>query len=104
MALTLTPIAPSQGRMPRHEIGDIPADVAEAVEDAYAYCTANPGARLEAKVAGDKDGADAWLKMARDYAYQRPKGRIVIAGNSTKNGLVRFSATTVAPAETPAAS
>jgi hypothetical protein len=86
MALTLTPIAASgKSRTPADQID---ADTAVAVEEAYEWCQANAG-RLQADLR-TREAAEEFLHDARSYAYQRPAGRLTVAGNPTAKGLVRF--------------
>jgi hypothetical protein len=86
MALTLTPIGTSgKTRTPADEIDP---DTILAVEEAYAWCQANPG-RLEVDLK-TREAAETFLHEARSYAYQRPEGRVVVAGNPTAAGLARF--------------
>lgn len=82
----MTPIkAGGKSRVP---LDEIPEDVSQAVEDAYAYCIGSDE-RLEAKF-DSQDEAETFLHQARSYAYQRPAGRLVVAGNSTQKGMARF--------------
>jgi len=95
-ALNLTVL--EGGGRSRTPLEDIPADLIETVEEAYANTleSGDPvGPRYETPSLGSKDDAEVWLSMARSYAWHRgqgedAKGRIVVAGNSTKNGNVRF--------------
>ena len=85
MPITMVPTTSGRPRVP---LADIPEDVAQAVEDAWTFCEANPE-RLEAQFA-DQDAAEVFLHQARSYAYQRPAGRLVVAGNTTQKGAARF--------------
>ena len=91
MALTLKPIGVSgKSRVP---LENVDADIATAVEEAYAWCQANPG-RLETEALTDRDAAEGFLKQARSYAYQRPEGRVIVTGNPASadggKAVVRF--------------
>lgn len=88
MAITLTAI-PGGAATSRKPLDDIDPDIIAAVEDAYLYNADSPAERLEAAFASE-DEANAFLADARAYAYQRPKGRVIVSGNATKKGLARF--------------
>ena len=82
----------------RTKLEDIDPDIVEAVEEAYKHCLEVPDERIEAAF-GNQDAADDFLTEARAYAYQRPEGRVVVVGNTTKKGAARFRVETyVAPA------
>lgn len=89
MPIDLTPV--SGGKKERKPLEDISPDVIQAVDEAYEWGKENPQ-RLEANF-GDQAIADDFLADARSYAYQRPDGRLVIAGNTTKKGAARFRVT-----------
>lgn len=106
MPITLTPLTGS-GRT-RTPLEDIPADTAQAVEEAFEYCQANPNMRLQTEPYDTKEAAEQFLKDARSYAYHRKdgKGRLVVTGNpatatveNVKKYVVRF---TVEPYVEPA--
>lgn len=86
MPLTLTPISGS-GRV-RKDLGDIDPDTIQAIEDAFEYCQANPGARLQTPAFATKDDAEGFLSDARAYAYHRGEtlgeGRLTVSGNPAK--------------------
>lgn len=81
MPIVLTPLAGS-GRT-RTPADEIPEDTAQAVEEAFEYCQANPNMRLETEPYDTKESAEQFLKDARSYAYHRKdsKGRLVVTGN-----------------------
>ena len=103
-ALNLTPI--ENTRRERTPLEQIPADVKDTLEEVL---TEAPGVRLQAgpmafeddeivvvegdDAEGTKDAAEAWLTHARSYAQLRPAGKFVFAGNPTKAGYIRFTAT-----------
>jgi hypothetical protein len=81
----------------RTKLEDIEPDVIEAVEEAYKHCLEVPDERIEAEF-DSQDAAEDFLTEARAYAYQRPEGRVVVVGNTTKKGAARFRVETyVAP-------
>jgi hypothetical protein len=86
MPLTLTPITGS-GRV-RKNLEEIDPDTIQAIEDAFEYCTANPGHRLQTPAFATKDDADGFLSDARAYAYHRgetlQEGRLTVSGNPAK--------------------
>lgn len=83
--LNLTPI-PASKRGSRTPLADIDTSVGETVEEAFTYCQASPD-RLQSDPFTSKDAAEEWLTEARAYAYQRPAGRLVVAGNSSQARL-----------------
>ena len=103
-ALNLTPV--ESNRRERTPLAQIPQDVKDTLEEVL---TEAPGLRLQAGpmafedgeivvlteegAEGSKDAAEAWLTHARSYAQLRPAGKFVFAGNPTKAGYVRFTAT-----------
>lgn len=87
MPYNFTPIAPSGRSREKTPIDQIDNDVKQAVDEALEWCAANEG-RLEGEM-GNQDAANQFLQDARDYAYQR-KPRVVVTGNSTKKGHVRW--------------
>jgi hypothetical protein len=89
MAIALEAIEGGTGRTARIPLADIDPDVIDAVESAFGHNAENPADRLQARF-GTAEEADAFLKEARDYAYQREAGRLVVSGNSTAKGLARF--------------
>lgn len=89
MPIEITAIPGGTGRQPRIPLEEIDPEVAQAVEDAFTYNAENPSERLQAAF-GDSKAADEFLKEARDYAYQREAGRVVVEGNSTSKGYARF--------------
>jgi len=97
MPITLTPIASGKSRTPADEI---PEDTAQAIEEAFDYCSSNPSMRLQTEPYDTKDEAEKFLKDARSYAYHRKdgKGRLVVTGNPAtvkvgdiKKFVARFS-------------
>jgi hypothetical protein len=66
----------------RKALEDIDDDTKQAVEDAYLYCLEFPAQRVEAEFENE-EAAEAFLKDARAYAYQR-EGRLVVEGNATR--------------------
>jgi hypothetical protein len=84
--LDLTPIGTSGKRTP---LADLDTTLIETVEEAYAYCAANPGERLQTPWFPTRDAADAWLSDARAYAYHREAGRLVVSGNTAKHPVDR---------------
>lgn len=96
--MDLTPIAKSgRGRGSRKALADIPAEVAETVEEAFTYFqTEGALDRLQTPEFPSKDEAEGFLSDARAYAFHRPAGRLVVEGNQaagkTKGTAVaRFS-------------
>ena len=89
MPIDLTPV--SGGKNARIPLEDISSEVIQAVDEAYEWGKENPQ-RLEANFT-TQDVADAFLHEARSYAYQRPDGRLVVSGNTTKKGAARFRVT-----------
>jgi hypothetical protein len=87
--LDLTPI--EGGRHSRTPIEQIDPVIGETVEEAYAFCKANAGSRVTTPSLGSKEAAEFWLSDARAYAYQREAGRLVVTGNTDKEGRARFS-------------
>lgn len=93
-ALELTKLAES-GRRSRTPLDEISDDLIQTVEEAYADSDGNANSRYETPSLGSKTDAEEWLHNARSYGWHRgqgdnAKGRIVIAGNSTRDGKVRF--------------
>jgi hypothetical protein len=82
--MDFTPIDASGRGGGRKPLADIPADTAEAVEEAYMFCTAAPDKRLQTAPFANREEAEDWLRDARAYAYQRPAGRLVVAGNPAR--------------------
>lgn len=86
--LNLTPIAPTGRAGGRKAMEDIPAAVAETVEEAAEFFAdpVNAGARLETEQFPTRDEAETFLSDARAYAYHRKdtKGRLTISGNTAK--------------------
>jgi hypothetical protein len=92
MALNLTPIKAGKGQ--RTPLEEIDAELAETIEEAYAFCQTDPQ-RLQTPEFASKEDAEDWLSEARAYAYQREAGRVIVAGNpatGTTKGtyVVRF--------------
>jgi hypothetical protein len=95
-ALNLTEV--TGGGRSRTPLEDINPDLIETIEEAFANSMADGAPeshRYETPKIGTKDEAEDWLSDARAYAWHRgqgdnAKGRIVVAGNTTKNGVVRF--------------
>ena len=85
MPITMVPTMSGRSRVP---LADIPEDVSQAVEEALAFCLDDPR-RLETQF-DSQDAAEDFLHQARSYAYQRPAGRLVVAGNTTQKGTARF--------------
>lgn len=85
--LNLTPIEKSgRGRGSRKALADIPAEIAETIEEAYGYFqTENAMDRLQTPDFDTKEAADDFLRDARAYAYHREAGRLVVTGNSAKS-------------------
>ena len=106
MPLNLHPIeGGTKGRIP---LSEIDPDVAEAVEEAFAYCNEHPGMKLQTDPFQSKDDAESFLKHARSYAYQRNAGRLTVTGNPAKGDqdgtfVARFSVTAYVAAESEAA-
>lgn len=88
MAITLTALPPGNATS-RKALEDIDDDVKAAIEDAYKYNEDSPAERLEAAFT-TQEKAEEFLKDARAYAFQRPAGRLVVTGNTTKKGQARF--------------
>src|SRR5271155_5344997 len=89
--LDLTPI--EAGRGGRKALDEIPAETAETVEEAYAYCLENAN-RLQTPAMESKDAVESWLSDARAYAYHRPAGRLTVSGNAARSesGSAKFVA------------
>jgi len=83
----------------RTKLEDIDPDVVEAIEEAYKHCLEVPDERIEAGF-DNQEAADDFLTEARAYAFQRPEGRVVIVGNTTKKGAARFRVETYVKPET----
>jgi hypothetical protein len=84
--LDLTPIDASR-RGGRTKLDDIDQTIRDTVEEAFVYCSTTPGKRLQTPAFATKDDAEDWLSEARAYAYQRPEGRVVVAGNASREPL-----------------
>lgn len=106
--LNLTPIQPSGRGSGRKAMEDIPANVAETVEEAWGFFSdaANEGQRLETDEFATREEAETFLSNARAYAYWRKdtKGRLTVSGNSAKGKskgkfVARFSVTAFVEAE-----
>lgn len=96
--LDLTPIGKSgRGRGSRKSLADIPAVVAETVEEAYGYFqTADALPRLQTPDFTTREEAEDFLSDARAYAYQREGGRLIVSGNAAQSKnkgkfIARFS-------------
>lgn len=88
----------------RKPMEDIDPDVIGAVEEAYKHCLKVEDERIQAEFA-NQDEAEDFLRDARSYAYQRPEGRVVVIGNTTKKGTTNFRVETyVKPEENEKAS
>jgi hypothetical protein len=96
--LNLTPL--TTGGRSRTPLEDIPATVAETIEEAFAYFqTADSAPRLQTEPFPTVEDADDFLRLARSYAYQRPAGRVIVSGNPARvekgkpEYVARFSVT-----------
>jgi hypothetical protein len=72
----------------RTPLEEIPEDFRKAVEEVVEW-SLTPGntGRLQTEAFPAREDADAWLSVARSYAYQRPDelgGRVTISGNAAK--------------------
>jgi len=63
---------------------DIPQDVRDDVEEVYAYCKANPTARMRTPEFADKNAALAWQTLATAYCALRPNGAIGFRRSPTR--------------------
>lgn len=110
--LNLTPIASSGRGGGRKAMEDIPANVAETIEEAWEFFSdaKNEGQRLETDPFATLAEAESFLSDARAYAYHRgqgdnAKGRLVVSGNSAKSKdkgkfVARFTVTAYVESET----
>jgi len=80
MPIALSAVKKGSSRKP---LDDIDPDVIEAVEEAYKHCLEVEDERIQASFPTEEE-AEEFLKDARSYAYQRPEGRVVVVGNTTR--------------------
>lgn len=89
-ALNMTPVETKE-RI-RTPLEDIPQDVKDTMEEALREA---PAERLQT-AHGTKEAAEEFLIHARSYAQLRPEaagGKFTFAGNPTKDGYARWTAT-----------